>query len=116
MFNLGADVDGKRYHLQRGRKIETNWPLIQPWRPEQPKPVLGIYGGHARVRAAKHGGRQKAERWSRPGVDIMREAMGTERALTGAEVSQGIPPAYSAYVISEYERWLRGGDYGRDAA
>ena len=98
MFDLGADVAGQRYHLKRHRKFETNWRLPQP-ACAHARPVIGVYGGHARVRAAKAGGRGTVDF---PGVAdktaLMREAMGVERPLTGAEVSQGIPPVYAAWV------------------
>jgi DNA (cytosine-5)-methyltransferase 1 len=98
MFKLGAEVGGVRYHLQRDRKFETNWPL-SPLPFERKAPVIGVYGGHARCRSAKAGGRVSGDF---PGVTdktaLMREAMGVTRLLTGAEVSQGIPPVYAAYV------------------
>lgn len=98
MFKLGVDVDGQRYHLQRDRKFETNWPLGAPPFKRQ-SPVIGVYGGHARCRSAKAGGRVSGDF---PGVEdktaLMRAAMGVDRYMTGAEVSQGIPPIYAAFV------------------
>ncbi len=98
MFDLGVEVGGVRYHLERKRKFETNWPLTAP--PfKRMSPVIGVYGGHARCRAAKAGGRVSGDF---PGVDdktaLMRAAMGADRYLTGAEVSQGIPPKYAEFV------------------
>jgi DNA (cytosine-5)-methyltransferase 1 len=98
MFDLGVDVAGQRYHLERKRKFETNWPLTPP--PfQRRKPVIGVYGGHARCRAASAGGRISGDF---PGVEdktaLMRDAMGVTRYLTGSEVSQGIPPAYATWI------------------
>ncbi len=98
MFGLGFEVDGVRYHLKRDRLFEANWPLTAP--PfVRSAPVVGVYGGHVRLRSAKHGGRGTIDF---PGVTdktaLMREAMGVDRPLTGAEVSQGIPPAYAEHV------------------
>lgn len=98
MFDLGADDGGRRYHLERHRKFETNWGLMQPWHPPHPKPCVGIYGGHARVRAASAGGRSTKEPWTRSGADIMHEAMGMKRRVTVEAISQGIPPAYAEHV------------------
>lgn len=97
MFGLGAGDGGRRYHLERHRKFETNWELCPPACAHQ-KPVVGIYGGHARVRAASAGGRGTKEPWTRSGAEIMREAMGVTRFLSVAEISQGIPPAYAEFV------------------
>lgn len=98
MFGLGAEDGGVRYQLQRHRKIETNWGFGAPRCAHTADPVVGIYGGHARVRAASAGGRGSKEPWTRPGVDIMHEAMGVGRRMTCEEISQGVPPAYSEHV------------------
>lgn len=98
MFGLGVDVGGTRFHLQRDRKFETNWPMTAPAFARQ-SPVIGVYGGHARCRAASAGGRRSGDF---PGVEdktaLMRDAMGVTRYLTGTEVSQGIPPVYAQHV------------------
>lgn len=103
MFGLGVDDGGHRFHLERHRKFETNWPWCAPGPCRHQKPVVGIYGGHARNRSARFGGRGTAENWTKPHPTIMAEAMGVSRidprlALTGNEISQGIPPAYAEYV------------------
>jgi DNA (cytosine-5)-methyltransferase 1 len=98
MFRLGAEDGGRRVYLERHRKFETNWPLHAPRPCDHQKPCVGVYGGHARIRAASAGGRGSKEPWTRPGVDIMHEAMGLERRLSCEEISQGIPPAYARYV------------------
>lgn len=107
MFGLGVTDRGQRFHLERHRKFEANWDLRPPGPCRHQKPVVGCYGGHARVRAASAGGRGTAEAWSRPHPEIMAEAMGVSRRLTGAEISQGIPPAYAEYIGLELMRALR---------
>lgn len=107
MFGLGVDVAGQRYHLKRHRKFETNWPLRPPCACRHASPVIGVYGGHARVRAASAGGRGTADFI---GVDdktaLMRAAMGVERKLSGAAVSQGIPPAYAEFIAAQMRAHL----------
>lgn len=113
MFGLGVNVDGRRFHLERHRKFETNWPLSQPTCAHK-APVIGVYGGHARCRAASAGGRGTVDF---AGVEdktaLMRRAMGVTRYLSGAEVSQGVPPAYSQFVGEQLRAQLEG---RRDAA
>lgn len=99
-FKLGVTVEDQRFHLQRHRKIETNWPLAQP-ECRHRKPVVGIYGAHARVRAASAGGRGTADFVGQGHNEIMTAAMGLNRYLTCAEISQGVPPAYAAFVGEE---------------
>lgn len=98
MFRLGAEDGGRRVYLERHRKFETNWPLHAPRPCDHQKPCVGVYGGHARIRAASAGGRRTKEPWTRPGVDIMHEAMGLKRRVTVGEIGQGIPPVYARYV------------------
>lgn len=110
MFGLGAEDSGRRVYLERHRKFETNWGLTAPSACNHLKPCVGVYGGHARIRAASLGGRGSKEPWSRPGVDIMHEAMGLDRRLSCDEISQGIPPAYSEYVGRQLQNYLGKGD------
>jgi len=106
MFGLSVPDGPQIYHLQRHRKFETNWGLEAPGVCRHQKPVVGVYGGHARIRAASAGGRGTKEGWTRSGAEIMREAMGVDRYLTTAEVSQGIPPAYARYVGDSLRRYV----------
>lgn len=111
MFDLGVEDRGHRFHLERHRKIETNWPLTPPGACAHQKPVISIHGGHARNRSAKLGGRTGREHWSRPQPEIMAEAMGLRRSdppfvLTGQEIGQGIPPAYAEYVGARLIEYL----------
>lgn len=110
MFDLGVDVAGQRYHLQRHRKFETNWPLRAPCGCLHRKPVVGVYGAHARVRAASAGGRGTADFVGQSHRDVMGKAMGipADRTVTCAEISQGIPPSYSKYVALQLMQHLKG--------
>jgi DNA (cytosine-5)-methyltransferase 1 len=111
MFDLGVVDGGKRFHLERHRKFETNWPLTSPGPCAHRKPVVGVFGGHARNRSAAHGGRRTRDVWASGHNAVMAGAMGVERRLTCNEISQGIPPAFSRYVGEqllahvETQRW-----------
>ncbi|MDB5448079.1 MAG: cytosine methyltransferase [Phenylobacterium sp.] len=107
MFGLGVTDAGRRFHLERHRKFETNWPLTPPGPCRHQRPVVSIAGGHARNRSAADGGRQKRGSWERPHPEIMRLAMGLERQLTGGEIDQGIPPAYAEWVGVQLAREVR---------
>jgi DNA (cytosine-5)-methyltransferase 1 len=109
MFGLGVTDGGARYHLQRHRKFETNWPLSAPGPCAHAKPVVGVYGGHARRRAASAGGRGTRDEWEGGHQRAMADAMGLRRRLTCAEISQGIPPAYAAWVGGQLAEhvWLQ---------
>lgn len=94
MFGLGAQ--GCR--LQRHRLFESNIPISAP-KPCQhdERPVIGVYGGHARRRAASAGGRGTRDVWEGGHRAAMSEAMGMTWA-TCAEMSEAIPPAYTEHL------------------
>lgn len=96
MFGLGVTHGGHRYQLQRHRLVLTPFALATPAH-EHSAPVVGVYGGHARNRAAKHGGRATRDPWNHKVVAS--EAMGIDW-MTLSELSEAIPPAYSKYVAS----------------
>lgn len=100
MFDLGVEADGKRYHLKRHRKFETNWPLAAPRYCQHRTPVVTILGGHARVRSAKAGGRGTADFVGHRHRQVMGEAMGVDpgRPITCSGISDGIPPVYAEYI------------------
>lgn len=115
MFCLGVTDREVRWHLERHRKFETNWPLRAPCQCLHRRPVVGVYGGHARKRAASHGGRGTAEGWTRSHPEIMTEAMGAWRTddrypLTAKEIGDGIPPAYAHYVGAKLLNFLGSGE------
>lgn len=94
MFGLGAQ--GCR--LQRHRLFESNIAISAP-KPCQhdERPVIGVYGGHARRRAASAGGRGTRDVWEGGHRAAMSEAMGMTWA-TCAEMSEAIPPAYTEHL------------------
>lgn len=106
MFGLGYTDRGIRHHLERHRKFETNWSLLPPCPCAHQKPVIGVYGGHARRRAASAGGRSSRDTWEHGHVAAMAGAMGVTRPLTGKEISQGIPPAYAEFVAVHLRRHI----------
>ena len=94
MFALGA----QGCQLRRHRLFESNI-AISPPAPCQhdSRPVIGVYGGHARRRAASAGGRGTRDVWEGGHRAAMSEAMGMTWA-TCAEMSEAIPPAYTEHL------------------
>ncbi|WP_205678514.1 DNA cytosine methyltransferase [Brevundimonas vesicularis] len=94
MFGLGA----QGCQLRRHRLFESNI-TIRPPSPCQhdARPVIGVYGGHARRRAASAGGRGTRDVWEGGHRAAMSEAMGMTWA-TCAEMSEAIPPAFTEHL------------------
>jgi len=86
-FGLGSgDAE-----LRRHRHFESNVPLlIPPCHHGQRERVIGVYGGHGRDRRRK----VNTQDYS---VEERREAMGIDW-MTGTELSQAIPPAYTEFI------------------
>lgn len=93
MFGLGSQ--GCR--LQRHRLFECSFPIVQPECHHDARPVIGVYGGHARRRAASAGGRGTRDVWQGGHKPAAAEAMGMDWATLG-EMSEAIPPAYAEYI------------------
>lgn len=93
MFGLGA----QGCQLQRHRLFETNFGLRKPVPCSHTSPVIGVYGGHARKRSAKHGGRGTRDVWEGGHIAAASEALGIDW-MTLAEMSEAIPPAYAEYI------------------
>jgi DNA (cytosine-5)-methyltransferase 1 len=83
--------------LRRHRLFESNITLASPGCQHGSLPVVGVYGGHARIRSAKHGGRTTRDAWPNGHKPVAAEAMGMDWA-TLAEMSEAIPPAYTQYI------------------
>ena len=103
MFGLQAP-DGAQ--LQRHRLFETSFPLIPPTACRHCGPTIGVYGGHLRDRRRPSGANHKS------GSDRPREhgfiAMGVPiGAMTLAELSEAIPPAYARYVAEVFLKAAR---------
>ena len=93
MFDLGAQ--GCR--TQRHRLFETSFDMTQPKCRHDARPVIGIYGGHARRRSASAGGRGTRDVWDDGHKSAASEAMGIDW-MTLSEMSEAIPPVYSEYI------------------
>lgn len=93
MFGLGAQ--GCR--LQRHRLFESNFDIGAPECNHDERPVIGVYGGHARKRSAKAGGRRTKDVWEGGHKAAASEALGIDWMTLG-EMSEAIPPAYSEFI------------------
>lgn len=93
MFGLGAQ--GCR--TQRHRLFECSFPVKQPKCQHDDRPVIGIYGGHARRRALSAGGRGTRDVWIGGHKSAAAEAMGINW-MTLSELSEAIPPSYAEYI------------------
>lgn len=94
MFGLGTGA----YQLRRHRYFESNITIGSAGACKHlDYPTIGIYGGHARCRSAKHGGRKTRDFVGRDKPAMAREAMGMDWA-TMAEMSEAIPPAYTRHL------------------
>ncbi len=93
MFSLGA----QDCRLQRHRLFEANFILPEKSCSHDRRPVIGIYGGHARRRAASAGGRGTQDSWEGGHKAAASEALGIDWMTLG-EMSEAIPPAYSQHI------------------
>jgi DNA (cytosine-5)-methyltransferase 1 len=82
--------------LRRHRLFEVEpMPLFVPaCRHNRKNRVIGVYGGHGRDRRRLHANRDGAQQFS---TEQRREAMGIDW-MTGEELSQAIPPAYTEWI------------------
>ena len=92
-FGLGA----QGHELHRHRLFESNVALEGSLCSHTDKPVIGVYGGHARCRSAKHGGRTTRDVWEGGHKAAASEAMGIDW-MTLAEMSEGLPPVYTEFL------------------
>lgn len=93
MFGLGAQGCG----LHRHRLFEANFHIPEPPCQHDNRPVIGVYGGHARRRAASAGGRGTRDVWAGGHKAAASEALGIDW-MTLAEMSEAIPPAYAEHI------------------
>jgi DNA (cytosine-5)-methyltransferase 1 len=86
------------HHLARHRLFETSFPMMVPPCAHGTRPVLGVYGDHARDRrrSTKVGEGQFA---AAEGLRMAREAMGIDW-MNWREISQAIPPRYTEHIGS----------------
>ena len=82
--------------VRRHRIFESNFTILSPECNHAAQgPVVGVYG-HA-------GGSSKRDGLKFQGTDAWREAMGIDW-MTGNELAEAIPPAYSEYIAKQYWR------------
>lgn len=98
--SMFAGLETEGAWLQRHRLFEANFPISapSPCKHDAARPVVGVYGGHARIRSAKHGGRGTRDEWANGHKAAMSEAMGGMDWATCAEISEAIPPAYTEHL------------------
>lgn len=87
-FDLVTDTA----ELRRHRYFETNWTVgfVPPCRHGLRERVIGVYGGHGRDR-------RRTVNTQDFSTDDRRVAMGIDW-MTGAELSEAIPPAYTEWI------------------
>ena len=94
-FGLGAV--GRE--LKRHRWFESSFRVVAPPCRHSGRKVLGIYGGHVRDRQRPQGKHHVSG--SNLPISVGREAMGMSW-VTGAELSEAIPPAYSRFIAEAF--------------
>lgn len=97
MFGLGA----QGHRLERHRVFVSTFFIPQPHscHHDPNVPVVGVYGGHARNRSKRHGGRGTKDTWVGGHSVAMAQAMGLPQGcMTTDEMSEAIPPAYAQWV------------------
>jgi DNA (cytosine-5)-methyltransferase 1 len=88
------------HDLARHRLFETNWPVMVPPCSHGSRPVLGVYGDHARDRRRVKG----AANPERGTQLLMQDGLAASRELmempwaNWRELSQAIPPAYTELI------------------
>lgn len=94
---FGLEAEGA--DLWRHRLFESNVDLHPPshCKHDKSKPTVGIYGGHARIRSKRHGGRGTRDVWPNGHKPVAQKAMGMDWA-TLHEMSEAIPPAYTEWI------------------
>jgi DNA (cytosine-5)-methyltransferase 1 len=104
MFGLGAQ--GCR--LERHRLFSANFPIlpVTGFCSHGERPVIGIYGGHARRRSARAGGRGTRDIWEGGHRSAASEALAIDW-MTLAEMSESIPPAYTRWLGTQMLAHLR---------
>ena len=92
---FGLEAHG--FELRRHRLFESSFKIRQLPCAHTDRPVIGVYGAHARVRAARHGGRGTRDVWPDGHRQAAATALGIDWA-TLSEMSEAIPPAYTEHV------------------
>lgn len=98
MFGLSA----QGCQLRRHRLFEASFSIAAPVC-EHTSPVIGVYGGHARRRSAKHGGRGTRDAWTGGHHAAASEALGIDW-MTLQEMSEAVPPAFTRFIGRQLAR------------
>lgn len=106
MFDLGVEFDGAWHQLRRHRLFEIGGFKLSVPACDHESPVIGIYGGHVRQRSAKHGGRGTRDFVGADKPLLAHEAMGFDYRVTMDEISEAIPPAFTAHIGHHLARHL----------
>lgn len=112
MFDLGT-ADG-RAELRRHRIFESNVALLTMDCRHDAEMVCGVYGGHGRDRRrtvgvwGHAGGKSIRDGCQQFSTEQRREAMGISW-MTGNELSQAIPPAYSEFLARQVIKTIDAG-------
>lgn len=93
MFDLGA----QGFRLQRHRLFQANFRIQRLACAHDERPVMGVYGGHARNRSASAGGRGTRDVWVGGHRAAAAQALGIDW-LTLSEMSEAIPPVFAEHV------------------
>lgn len=88
-FGLGATFEAEWLGLRRHRLFETSFPIDEPPHAAHVGRALPVYGNA--------GGRSRRDGLRFPGTDAWRVGMGIDW-MTGAELSEAIPPAYTKWI------------------
>jgi DNA (cytosine-5)-methyltransferase 1 len=106
--HFGLCLQSPRGRLHRPRLFEASFPIPTPTPSAiDHLPVIGVYGGHVRMRARRTGGRLTSEQsWTRgvPHLTIASELMGIDW-MTMTELCEAIPPDYTQYVGRAFMAW-----------
>lgn len=105
MFRLASDG----YQLVRHREFESSFSVMQliDGCKLDARPVVGIYGGKVRNRRHIPAGSQRSRVGTTLPLELGQRAMGIDW-MNARELSQAIPPAYTAHIGHALRRAFRG--------
>ena len=96
MFGLKSSSGAE---LRRHRYFESNFPMLAPPCRHSKGRVIGVYGGHGRDSRRKSNTQDFSTAERREAMDI--------DWMSGAELSQAIPPAYAKFIGEAAIKYIR---------
>jgi DNA (cytosine-5)-methyltransferase 1 len=100
-FRLETHRYPNGWRIERHRLFETSFPLLALACQHDGRPVCGVYGGHFRDRRRTKGTNHRGG--SNIPTKLGFKAMGIPRdAMTVAEISDAVPPAYSRWIAERF--------------